>query len=115
MPQFTHQVIAPGSPKRKEQALTVGWVPPLLAPEKGGCEGETSEDAAQGSEVERNDKGRARAVYFCTGMPRRFETAQMSCPLEQLLWNGAFMWVQTWFQVFFLITIPVFHLIVGPE
>lgn len=26
----------------------------------------------------------------------------MICPLEQLPWNGAFMWVQTWFQVFFL-------------
>lgn len=46
--------------------------------------------------------GRARAVYFHPGMPRCFETAPMSCSLEQLPWNGAFMWVQTWFQVFFL-------------
>lgn len=40
--------------------------------------------------------------FFYTGMPRHFETVQMSCPLEQLPWNRAFTWVQTWFQVFFL-------------
>lgn len=82
----------------------------------GAWKHETSDDVAQGSEAERNERGMrgARAVYFYGGMPRCFE-----CSAELLIGAIAVEWslgCKPASRFSFLNeAIPITPLILGPE